>query len=349
MSNLSTVFQTKYDEFADDLLSSFPELTVEITAAKALGPEVRLTRFQTEVLPHASPNRSGKERPEIVLPGVTITEALWGEISESSRTAIHEYLTLLSICALFESNGGKDINEMFGGEKGAKFMEEFLGNWKSKMAGIDFKTLTEKMAGIFGMGKDGLPKLPEKFLKGHLARLAEELVKDFNPEEFGLDAATIRACEAEPTKAFELLMQIYTTNPGIITGTISKIGKRLQAKIQSGEIRPQEIAAEAEELMKSFSDNPAFVEMMESFRSMFGMEDMGLARQAGREGSARLAAVKERLRKKAAAKEAAKQAAANSAVPTAEQIAAAEAMAAALLSEGNTITGPGRKTKPHNK
>ena len=68
---------------------------------------------------------------------------------------------------------------------------------------------------------------------------------------------------------------------------------------------PQEIVAEAEELMKTFSDNPAFVEMMESFRSMFGMEDPDLARQAGREGSARLAMVKKRLQKKMAAKEAA--------------------------------------------
>jgi hypothetical protein len=344
MSNLSSVFQNKYTEFADDLLSSFPELTTEINAAKALGPEDRFSRFQAEVLPHASPNRDGKARPEIVLPGVAITEALWAEISESSRTAIHEYLTLLSICCLFEANGGKDMSDMFGGENGSKFMDEFLSGWKNKMAGVDFKTLTEKMAGIFGIGKDGLPKLPEKFLKGHLARLAEELVRDFNPEDFGLDAATIHACEADPSKAFELLMQIYTTNPGIITGTIGKIGKRLQAKIASGEIRPQEIAAEAEELMKSFSDNPAFVEMMESFRSMFGMEDMGIARQAGREGSARLAAVKERLRKKAAAKQAAASSSA-AAAPTAEQISAADAMAAALIAEGNTISAPGRKGK----
>lgn len=343
MSNLSSVFQGKYDEFADDLLSTFPELATEVAAAKALTPEERFARFQAEVLPHASPNRDGTVRPEICLPGVRITEALWAEIGETSRTAIHEYLTLLAICCLFEANGGKGMSDMFGGENGAKFMEEFLGSWKSKMAGVDFKTLTEKMAGIFGIGKDGLPKLPEKFLKGHLARLAEELVRDFNPEDFGLDAATMRACEAEPSKAFELLMQIYTTNPSIITNTISKIGKRLQSKIISGEIRPQEIASEAEELMKSFSDNPAFVEMMESFRSMFGMEDMGLARQAGREGSARLAAVKERLRKKAAAKQAA--AAATMPAPTADQIAAAEAMAAALASEGNTISAPKGKGK----
>jgi len=341
MSNLSSVFQTKYDEFADDLLSTFPELAAEIAAAKALSPEERLARFQAEVLPHASPKRDAAVRPEIVLPGVGIPEALWAEIGEVSRAAIQEYLTLLAICTLFDMNGGKDLSDLFGEAGGSKFMDEFLGSWKSKMGSVDFKSLTEKMAGIFGIGADGLPKLPEKFLKGHLARLAEELVRDFNPADLGLDAETMRACESDPSRALDILMRLFSTNPGVITGTIKKIGKRLQAKIASGEIRPQEIAAEAEELMKTFSENPAFVEMMESFRSMFGMEDPDLARQAGREGSARLAAVKERLRKKAAAKQA--QASARqseSQAPTPEQIAAANAMAALLEAEGNTIRGP---------
>ncbi len=344
--NLASVFQSKYDEFADDLLSTFPELAAEIAAAKALAADERLRRFQTEVLPHASPNRDATVRPEIVLPGVGISEELWNEIGPTSRAAIQEYLTLLSVCCLFEMNGGKDVGDMFGGENGAKFMEDFLGNWKSKMGSVDFKSLAEKMAGIFGIGKDGLPNLPEKFLKGHLARLAEELVRDFNPEELGLDADTVRACETDPSRAMDILMRLFTTNPGMITNTVKKIGKRLQSKIASGEIRPQEIVAEAEELMKTFSENPAFVEMMESFRSMFGMEDPDLARQAGREGSARLAAVKERLRKKAAAK-AQKQAATSGQAPTPEQIAAAEAMAALLEAEGNTIHAPkgGRKSK----
>lgn len=348
MSNLSSVFQTKYDEFADDLLSTFPELAAEIAAAKALNPEERLTRFKAEVLPHANPKRDAAVRPEIVLPGVGIHETLWAEIGDVSRAAIQEYLTLLAICTLFDMNDGKDLSDLFGGlsgEGGSKFMDEFLGSWKSKMGSVDFKSLTEKMAGIFGVGADGLPKLPEKFLKGHLARLAEELVRDFNPADLGLDAETMRACESDPSRALDILMRLFSTNPGVITGTIKKIGKRLQAKIQSGEIRPQEIAAEAEELMKTFSDNPAFVEMMESFRGMFGMEDPDLARQAGREGSARLAAVKERLRKKAAAKQA-RGSAVPTAAPTAEQIAAANAMAALLEAEGNTIRGPSAAAAP---
>lgn len=342
-ADLAAVFQTKYTEFADDLASTFPELAAAIATARALGPEERITAFRAQVLPSASPKRDPDVNPGTVLPGVVITDALWSEIGEVSRSAIQEYLTLLSVCTLFDGAGGAEgFSKMFEGAGGAAFMDEFLNSWKSRMSSVDFKSLAEKMAGIFGVGSDGLPKLPEKFLKGHLARLAEELVRDFDVADFGLDPETVRACESDPSKAFQMLMQIYTTNPGIITGTIAKIGKRLQDKIQSGQIRPQEIVAEAEELMKTFSDNPAFVEMMESFRSMFGMEDMGMARQAGREGSARLAMVKERLKRKMEAKKASAAAATAQSEPTDAAVAAAARAAELLLAAENTIQRPSK-------
>jgi hypothetical protein len=54
--------------------------------------------------------------------------------------------------------------------------------------------------------------------------------------------------------------------------------------------------------MKEFSENGSFVEMMKSFKSMFGMHDMDTARKAGQEQSARVNIVRERLRKKMEAK-----------------------------------------------
>jgi hypothetical protein len=116
----------------------------------------------------------------------------------------------------------------------------------------------------------------------------------------------IAECETAPSRAFEMLIHMFTKNPAMIQNTIKKIGKRLQQKIQSGAIRPQEIAKEAEELMKEFSENTEFVDMMGSFKSAFGFEDMDMARAAGRDGSARLSLVKERLRKKLEAKKAGK-------------------------------------------
>ena len=126
-----------------------------------------------------------------------------------------------------------------------------------------------------------MPNLPERFLKGKIAKFAEELVREFSPEDFGMSEADIRACETNPMRAFEVLMEAYTSKPDILQGAIKKIAHRMQEKIQRGELRPQDLAAEAEEIMKECTDNPQFTEMMEGFRNAFGFADMDTARIGG--------------------------------------------------------------------
>lgn len=289
---LDSIFNSKYDEFLTNIREVFPELSAQLDVAATLTAEQRIAEFRTQVLPVAGNyKRDVSTNPGVVLPGVILTDDLWASISETSQKSIQEYLTLLAFSVML------DGTDAFGEESKAAF-EEFTATWKDRMSNVDFSSFTDKFASLFGMKDGAMPSLPDKFLKGHLAKLAEEMMRDFKPEDFGLDVEELKKYEKEPAKAFEMLMRVYTTNPGVIQKSIQKIGKRLQAKIQSGAINPKEIAAEAEELMKEFSSNPAFVEMMGSFKSMFGMEDPDLARQAGREGDARRALVKERLRKK---------------------------------------------------
>jgi hypothetical protein len=97
-------------------------------------------------------------------------------------------------------------------------------------------------------------------------------------------------------------MQTTMKNPERLQNAMKRIIKRLQDKFQRGEFRPQDLAAEAEEMMKEFSENPAFVAMMETMRKTFGFEDMDTARAAGQEQSARMALVRDRLRRKLEAK-----------------------------------------------
>ena len=60
-------------------------------------------------------------------------------------------------------------------------------------------------------------------------------------------------------------------------------------------------------MMKEFSENPAFVDMMDSMRKAFSFEgNMEGARAAGMEQSVRLNMVRERLRRKAETNAAAK-------------------------------------------
>jgi Sec7-like guanine-nucleotide exchange factor len=238
--------------------------------------------------------------PGKVLPGVTIPDVLWRDIGIGSQKAIQEHLSLLSFCCLYDSKYNKaDIS----GNPTNPWMDEFMKSWKTNMDGIDFEGMSKKLTEILqGMGPESLPKIPERLLKGHLGKLVEELLKEFKPEDFGLSEEELAACETDPMKSFTLLNDIYTNRPEVLQRAIQRIASRLQEKIRRGELRPDQIAVEAEEMMKEFSENGSFVEMMKSFRTMFGMQDMGTARKAGQEQSARSSLVRERLRKKMEAK-----------------------------------------------
>ena len=116
---MTSVFQAKYDEFCADLLETCPELTDDIEYAQAIEPEDRIKKFQDEVASNSgNPNRDPKVCPGTVLPGVTLTPQIWSELSDGSKKAIQEYLTLLTMCSLME--GTKGI-----GDAQKKFFEGF--------------------------------------------------------------------------------------------------------------------------------------------------------------------------------------------------------------------------------
>ena len=328
-----SVFQTKYEEFAKELLETFPELAPAIQASLALTHTERLTRFQAEVRPSADSTQS----IGALLPGVILPVGTWATLSPSNQKVLWEYVRLLSMCCFLEGFGSPDETHT------KSWMEDIMGQWKDKLGSLDMEGLFKKFSGIFGQtdasGGSGfsMPKLPEKFLKGQLAKLAEEIVRDIKPEDLGFTPEMMAECEKSPSKSFDILLQVFTKNPAIIQSTIKKIGKRLQQKIQSGAIRPNEIAKEAEELMKEFAGNADMVGMMDSFKTAFGFEDMDIAKAAGKEGSARLNIVKERLRKKMEEKKAAAASSSNSSSSSASgntvvTPSEAEAIAAAFAS-----------------
>lgn len=306
MSSTNDIFLSKYDEFARDLMATCPEFTESITAALALSSTERKDQFRNQVLPSCSPQRDATKMPNTLLPGVSMTPEIWESLSEKSKNAIQEYLTILSFCLLMDS--ASTTADLSGAGFTADWAQKAMEDMKEKMKGIDFSGLADKFSKIFGdsSSSSSFPQIPEKFLKGQIAKLAEEIVKEFRVEDFGLDQATMDAATSDPTKALQMIMDIFMKNPQSLQGTIMKLTKKLQQKIQSGSLRPQELVAEAEELMKTFSEHPQFVELMESLRSTFGMEGHeDELRASGNDGSARLSLVQQRLRKKLEAKKAA--------------------------------------------
>jgi len=309
-----SVFQTKYNEFVEDVLGALPEYTAQIQAASALDSDARLKRFQEEVKVSntlGGDSNDHAKNPSTILPGVTVADSVWACLSDTSKKAIWEHVRILSICCFMEA-GFSDAKP--------EWMNDAMDEMKKKLESVDFSDIIGKFMKFFkpddgsnepagkgkgkgmpdlkGMFENGFPKLPERFLKGHLAKLAQEMVKDITPEDLGISPEMMKDCEKDPSRAFNILISTFSNNPGIIQKTIAKIGKRLQQKVQSGAISPHEIAREAEELMKEFSSNSSFVDMMSGIKSAFGMEDMDIARKAGKEGSARLATARDRLRKK---------------------------------------------------
>jgi len=315
MADLKSIFTKQYKEFADDLLTALPELKPHIQAALALSPSLQKSNFIDEVLPSCPPGRDMTKCPGNVLPGVTIPESLWRDVGVSSQKAIQEHLSLLAFCAMYNGTAKPQVdasgNPTFdwssflgsGDAAGSTMSDEFLKSMRDTLGGMDFEAMSKKLAGLFqNLGPDALPKMPERLLKGHLGRFVDELIKEFKPEDFGLSEEELKEYDKDPMKAFHLLTEIYTNRPNVLQNTIKRIAARLQEKIRRGELRPEQIAAEAEEMMKEFSEDGAFVELMKSFKGMFGMEDPEVARKAGQSQSARSSLVRERLRKKMEAK-----------------------------------------------
>lgn len=316
-----SMFQKKYNEFVEDLLGALPEYKVSIQVAKSLSERERVDRFQAEVkVGHTLGGGDSEEfgkNPGKVLPGVEIADSVWSSLSDNTRKAIWEHVRILSICCFMEAGFGTDSET----QSTPAWMQDAMNDLKKKLEGVDFQNIIKKfmtffqssketdsseqkegslpnIPGLEGIFANGFPKIPEKFLKGHMARLAQEIVKEITPEDLGLTKEIMADAEKNPSRAFEVLFGTFGSNPDVIQKTIKKIGNRLQQKIVSGAIRPQEIAREAEELMKEFANNTSFVDMLGGIKSAFGFEDMDLARAAGKEGSARLSIARERLRKK---------------------------------------------------
>jgi hypothetical protein len=307
MEDLSDVFDTKYEEFARDLQGACPELADKIAAALALSPDDRRDKFKEQVLSSCSPSRSSDAAPAYVMPGVPMPKETWEVLSSRSKKAIQEYMTILSFTYLMDSDAGKSFKT---GGWSAEWATKMMDEMKAKMENVDFTGIAEKIAKLFATTEDGgfpngIPQMPEKFLKGQIAKLAEEIVKEFRMEDFGVDPKVMAEAGNDPTKALNIIMEIFMKNPASLQNTMKKLGKKLQMKIQSGVLRPQELVAEAEELMKTFSENPQFVQMMEAFRRAFGFEDQQAARATGNDNDNRLSMVRNRLRAKLDAKRAA--------------------------------------------
>lgn len=358
MQMASPSFASTYAQFLDDLKGTFPEYTAALTLAAALPDS--MTRFVDVWRTHTTAvatcdasifDASGVE----LVPGFVMTTKLWSELSTTTHAVIWKYLSTLLLLAA--SHGAEPLWDISGFQTS---MEEMMRGLKASAEGgmgdggvfSSMFSKLEEMAASFGIkdlsgaaaGLGGF-KVPERLFKGHLARIVEELVKEFKPEDFGITEEMMAA--KDPKTIFTNLQEIFTKKPEMLMSAGQKIAKKLQAKFASGAIKREEIITEVEELMKEFSDNEQFSELFGSLGEMLKSSD----RSTGNEHSSRLREARERLRKKAADREARRTAvtAPTNVVVTSEAAALAAAAEESLLMEDEAAKRATAGAKKHAK
>jgi hypothetical protein len=353
---VAPTFETTFSQFVDDLKGTFPEFSDALTHAASLpDPQERFVatwRMHTSDVAACNASLFDGSGIEIV-PGFVMTRALWNELSDSTHAVIWKYISSLLLLAAASSS--KDTSGGLWDLSGFNADMETMMKMLSDAAGTDgdgsglgesMKDIFSKlssMASIFGglgakaadlSGAASSFKIPERLFKGHIARIAEELVKEFKPEDFGISPDMLES--DDPARVFNYLQEVFTKKPELMMSAAQKIAKKIQAKFQRGEIKREEIIREAEELMKEFSENTAFSELFGSLGEML----KGSEKESGNEGSARRREVQERLRRKAAEKAAQRAAVSGTTnvLVTSEAEARAAAAAAALLLEEDEDT-----------
>ncbi len=314
MSKPTPTFPKLYASFMCEMGLTFPELEKDCDRAIHL----KWRDFSKSVKPilHQIATRDSSIFTDAgveIAPKVIMTKHLWKDAGKDTHKAIWDFLSSLVLLAAAEekhapkeeekntveepdftkffdiSGADVDMKKMFEG-LGSQFSNKSFGSFFDgiKEAAENFK---DKFADVSG----GFPnmKMPERLFKGHIARIAQDLAKEFKPEDFGLPPELLESNDTGAT--FEYLQQIFTKNPDLLMRGAKKIAQRIQEKLQKGEVRREDLVAEAEELMKEFQDNPMFKDIF----AQLGSQLRGMGEGANPNSqSERLRATKERLKKK---------------------------------------------------
>ncbi len=370
---MAATFQSTFEQFVEELSSTFPELADGIKAARAFPQEHLVKQFRTiyrgKAMLVAVRDEVFFEAPVEILPGVIMTPKLWGEISKGTKTAIWNYLSSLILLSAADSSTEEDT---FWND------EEFKRSMENMMEGLKAAAGAAGAASAAGgAGAAGASNPFAAFGGGDMGGLfgkLREMAESFS-NAAGAAGAAGGAGGAGGLPEFKLPERMFK-------GHIAKMAKELAEEFKPEEfgispelLNTQDPAKIFEYLQELFTKNPeklmgaaqriakklqakflrgeirreeiiAEVEELmkefsenEAFKSIFGNLGELLqmsAKATGNEGSERRRAVQERLRKKAAEKESKKTAL----VPADAAIAAAaaDAAAAALLAEEATKT-----------
>jgi len=304
--------------FLDEMQLTFPEQKKVITRAATVtaaqfwrtwesGLDLLLTRDEAKLF---------EGRKGFLVGAVRLTPQDWKEISDSTKKAIWKYLRTLTLeSAMEQSLEGIDTEKMqrLMDILTAEKMESDPLGATTEMFEDSMKhmaPLMEKLKGMMGVGFDSkvfedfkMPDIPEHLRNGRIAKLAEEMAKQFDPQEFGIDPAMLKGDNVE--EILKGLADMYQRDPTMLISGAKNIAEKIKKQILGGSLKLEELVAEAQEFITLFKEHPQFKDIMEKVNGFMGPG--GLAEMFGAAGgdgepSERRRAVQERLRKKLAAR-----------------------------------------------
>jgi len=301
-------FATTLAAFCDELKQTFPELATPITRAATTTPAQFWTMWHRNlsILVSSDAKALFADRKGLLIGVVQMTPALWSEISEKTQGAIWRYLRTLVLESALENNlenidpaDSQKLVDIMNVERQEGIFEDSMKH---------LQPLMDRMKGLLGsnfMGdtfKDlsgmSLPEIPERLRKGKIAKLAEEMTKQFNPADFGIDPALLEGEGVE--KILASIAEIYQKDPTKLLAGAKSVAEKIKKQILGGSLNREELIAEAQEFITLFKEHPMFKEIIDKINGFMGpggLADM-LGSSSTSEPSERRRAVQERLRKK---------------------------------------------------
>ena len=267
------------------------------------------------------------------LPGIDFSILMNDDISDKTKEIIWKYLQLILFSIIENLNESKTFGDT------AKLFEA-----------IDEKVLKEKleetmknMSNIFD-DDDVDTDFPDPeeihehlngILEGNLGKLATQITEETLKD---LDLDIDLEDEGSVSEIFKKLF----SDPGKLMKMIGKVGKSLDEKLKSGEIKESELMEEASEFLKKMNNVPG----MKNMSSMFS--NMGIPMKKGKmnvnsmqshmKQNIKMSKMKERMRAKLAEKKSTKD----------NQIRLLEKQLEEARNENNKLT-TGRKKKRRNR
>ena len=325
-------FTVTLKSFCGELLLTFPELEPQITRATSLTAAQFWRSWQTglDVLLIRDSATLLSTRGGFLMGAVRLTPAVWAEISVTTQGAIWRYLRTLTLEAALELGvDGLDTEIM------QKLMAIMTAE-RIEKGGVDAEAetselfdesmkhlspLMERLKGLIGSSVGGaagglgsfmdlsgftMPEIPERLRNGRIAKLAEDMAKQFDPKEFGIDPAALSGDNVE--EILKRLAEMYQRDPTLLIAGAKKVAERIKKQILGGSLNRDELIAEAQEFINIFKEHPQFKDMISKATGLMGAgglaEMFGSAGGGSSEPSERRRAVQERLRKKLAARNA---------------------------------------------